>query len=300
MTSVEDHLVWIFDDQVGAMVKVFGRAADGVPVLGHKPSGLAQRDLGKRHGEGLRERLRGPLGERGGHPAREPGLRHRGSRPVGPLPALAHPGGDPGAAADLPFGRCSSAPPPVARPRAAPPSACRSRARWPCSGASRPRTSGSIPTWRWRTAGRTSWSCSTRWTTGWCPRASSSGRSPSPSPTRTRRWWPPPGSRLRTAPRCIRTFSWRSPPARPISSSSAPGPAKEPWRSTPGSRPRPRWSWGARCSPWWPPRSWTRPAGWCRIGPGCSPPWSMVGWRRWSTSSSFRPWAATARSRSGR
>jgi len=41
VTAVEDHLVWIWDDELGAMVKVFGRDAVGVPALGHKPSGLA-------------------------------------------------------------------------------------------------------------------------------------------------------------------------------------------------------------------------------------------------------------------
>jgi hypothetical protein len=46
VTAVEDDLLWIYDDEVGAMVKVFGRAANGVPPLGHELSGLASRDMG--------------------------------------------------------------------------------------------------------------------------------------------------------------------------------------------------------------------------------------------------------------
>lgn len=46
VTAVEDDLLWIYDDEVGAMVKVFGRPASGVPPLGHELSGLASRDMG--------------------------------------------------------------------------------------------------------------------------------------------------------------------------------------------------------------------------------------------------------------
>jgi hypothetical protein len=45
-TAADDGLVWIYDDQAGAMVKVFGRLASGLPELGHMPSGLASEDLG--------------------------------------------------------------------------------------------------------------------------------------------------------------------------------------------------------------------------------------------------------------
>jgi hypothetical protein len=46
VTALEDDLLWIYDDEVGAMVKVFGRSATGVPPLGHELSGLASRDMG--------------------------------------------------------------------------------------------------------------------------------------------------------------------------------------------------------------------------------------------------------------
>jgi hypothetical protein len=46
-TALEDHLVWIYDDETGTLVKVFGRdTATGVPALGHHPAGLAAQDLG--------------------------------------------------------------------------------------------------------------------------------------------------------------------------------------------------------------------------------------------------------------
>jgi hypothetical protein len=41
VTAVDDDLLWIYDDEIGAMVKVFGRDATGVPVLGHQPTALA-------------------------------------------------------------------------------------------------------------------------------------------------------------------------------------------------------------------------------------------------------------------
>jgi hypothetical protein len=40
VTAVEDDLLWIYDDEIGAMVKVFGKAATGVPVLGHRLSAI--------------------------------------------------------------------------------------------------------------------------------------------------------------------------------------------------------------------------------------------------------------------
>ncbi len=46
VAAVEDDLLWLYDDEVGAMVKVFGRSATGVPPLGHELSGLASRDMG--------------------------------------------------------------------------------------------------------------------------------------------------------------------------------------------------------------------------------------------------------------
>lgn len=46
VAAIEDDLVWIYDDEVGALVKVFGRdPRTGVPVLGHAPAGLATRAL---------------------------------------------------------------------------------------------------------------------------------------------------------------------------------------------------------------------------------------------------------------
>lgn len=45
--ALEDGLLWIYDDEVGAMVKVFGRdTITGVPPLGHMLAGLASQDLG--------------------------------------------------------------------------------------------------------------------------------------------------------------------------------------------------------------------------------------------------------------
>ncbi len=46
-TALEDDLVWIYDDDTGVMVKVFGRDPNtGVPPLGSYPTGLAAMDLG--------------------------------------------------------------------------------------------------------------------------------------------------------------------------------------------------------------------------------------------------------------
>lgn len=45
-TAVHDDLLWIWDDERGGVAKVFGRLATGVPEVGHKPTGLASRDLG--------------------------------------------------------------------------------------------------------------------------------------------------------------------------------------------------------------------------------------------------------------
>jgi hypothetical protein len=41
ITAIDDDLLWIYDDDIGAMVKVFGRDARGVPALGHLPSAIA-------------------------------------------------------------------------------------------------------------------------------------------------------------------------------------------------------------------------------------------------------------------
>lgn len=47
MTSLDDDLLWIYDDEVGAMAKVFARNPyTGVPPLGHYPSGITGRDMG--------------------------------------------------------------------------------------------------------------------------------------------------------------------------------------------------------------------------------------------------------------
>ena len=45
-TAINDELLWIYDDDVGQMVKVFGRDAWGFPVLGHQPTAIASLDLG--------------------------------------------------------------------------------------------------------------------------------------------------------------------------------------------------------------------------------------------------------------
>ncbi len=45
VTATGDGLVWIYDDEAGAMVKVFGRGADGIPELGRQPYGMAVRSL---------------------------------------------------------------------------------------------------------------------------------------------------------------------------------------------------------------------------------------------------------------
>jgi hypothetical protein len=46
VTALDDHLLWLYDDDAGAMVKVFGRDASGVPSLGHQPTAIASRDMG--------------------------------------------------------------------------------------------------------------------------------------------------------------------------------------------------------------------------------------------------------------
>jgi len=45
-TAINDELLWIYDDGVGQMVKVFGRDALGFPVLGHQPTAIASLDMG--------------------------------------------------------------------------------------------------------------------------------------------------------------------------------------------------------------------------------------------------------------
>lgn len=46
VTALDDNLVWIYDDDTGAMVKVFGRDPNnGVLALGHQPASLASRQL---------------------------------------------------------------------------------------------------------------------------------------------------------------------------------------------------------------------------------------------------------------
>lgn len=57
VTAVDDDQLWIYDDQVGAVVKVFGRNANGVPPLGHEPVGLASMDVGDPSGLGATERV---------------------------------------------------------------------------------------------------------------------------------------------------------------------------------------------------------------------------------------------------
>ncbi len=44
--AVTDDVVWIYDDETGAVAKVIGRLASGVPEVGHMPSGLTSRDMG--------------------------------------------------------------------------------------------------------------------------------------------------------------------------------------------------------------------------------------------------------------
>lgn len=57
VTAVDDDQLWIYDDDVGAMVKVFGRNANGVPPLGHEPVGLASMAVGDPSGLGATERV---------------------------------------------------------------------------------------------------------------------------------------------------------------------------------------------------------------------------------------------------
>ena len=46
VTAIDDHLLWLYDDELGAMVKVFGRTEQGLLPLGHRVSGLASQDQG--------------------------------------------------------------------------------------------------------------------------------------------------------------------------------------------------------------------------------------------------------------
>jgi hypothetical protein len=46
VTVLDDELLWLYDDQLGAMVKVFGKSSDGSPALGRKPTAIASKDLG--------------------------------------------------------------------------------------------------------------------------------------------------------------------------------------------------------------------------------------------------------------
>lgn len=44
VTAIDDALLWIYDDETGAMVKVFGRDARGVALLGRQPTAIASVD----------------------------------------------------------------------------------------------------------------------------------------------------------------------------------------------------------------------------------------------------------------
>ncbi|MGC3998758.1 MAG: hypothetical protein QM767_15405 [Anaeromyxobacter sp.] len=80
VAATEDGLLWIYDDESGAMVKVFGRdPTTGGPVLGHLPFGLAVQDRGDvaRIFVGF---LRGRLRHAGGCAPGRPGLGRRGAR----------------------------------------------------------------------------------------------------------------------------------------------------------------------------------------------------------------------------
>jgi hypothetical protein len=47
VTTAEDGLLWIYDDELGAMVKVFGAdPATGHPLAGRQPFALAVEDAG--------------------------------------------------------------------------------------------------------------------------------------------------------------------------------------------------------------------------------------------------------------
>jgi hypothetical protein len=47
VTATEDGVLWIYDDEAGAMAKVFGRdPTTGAPLLGHLPFGIAVQDRG--------------------------------------------------------------------------------------------------------------------------------------------------------------------------------------------------------------------------------------------------------------
>lgn len=45
VAAVDDSLLWLYDDDIGAMVKVFGRDASGLPVLGHGIAGITSMVL---------------------------------------------------------------------------------------------------------------------------------------------------------------------------------------------------------------------------------------------------------------
>lgn len=45
VTAIDDSLLWIYDDQIGAAVKVFGRNTSGVPVLGHQLTAIAGQPM---------------------------------------------------------------------------------------------------------------------------------------------------------------------------------------------------------------------------------------------------------------
>lgn len=45
IAAVDDSLLWLWDDEVGAMVKVFGRDASGLPVLGQRLAGITSMEL---------------------------------------------------------------------------------------------------------------------------------------------------------------------------------------------------------------------------------------------------------------
>ena len=41
VTAIDDALLWIYDDETGAIVKVFGRDARGLPAMGRQPTAIA-------------------------------------------------------------------------------------------------------------------------------------------------------------------------------------------------------------------------------------------------------------------
>jgi hypothetical protein len=46
VTAIDDALLWLWDDDAGAMVKVIGRNPSGLPVLGHQLTAIAGQELG--------------------------------------------------------------------------------------------------------------------------------------------------------------------------------------------------------------------------------------------------------------